>query len=79
MMISGKYTQFVEPVGPFDGSNADLFIEKIPHLCKLEGDTLMYDEVGRWIPVPLGAVITTKGGIFPDAEEFEKQWVKVSD
>jgi len=78
-MISGKYTQFTEAVGPYDGTNANVFIEKAPHLCEMQGDTLMYDEVGRWIPVPLGAVINTKGGIFASEEEFEKQWVKVSD
>lgn len=76
-MMSGKYTQYLEPIGPFDGTNANLFVSRIPALCKIESGVLMYDDVGRWVEVPLGSIITTLGGIFSNEEEFNARYVKV--
>ncbi|HAU5634794.1 hypothetical protein [Citrobacter amalonaticus] len=76
-MLSGKYVQFVEPIGPFDGTNADIFVQTLPTVCKMEGDTLMYDDVGRWSPLPTGAIMTKMGGIFIRGEDFLKQFILV--
>lgn len=77
-MKIGKYAKVVTLIGVYDGSNADIFANLLPHMLSVQEGELMFDNAGRMEGVKEGSVIMRDGSIYPSVDYFNENfaWVE---
>lgn len=77
-MKSGKYAKVSILIGVYDGSNAGMFSDLLPHMLSVQEGKLMFDNAGRMEEVKDGSVIMRDGSIYPSVEYFNDNfaWVE---